>query len=202
MSNSPHVLSVSQKARGTCFPVLAMRLRIRALLHASRKPFVPPRFFPHDLVRKPQRHFSGSCGKKGGGAPTGAPRVPPRRRIKKACQRMRRAPSLSPARRGIERRRPRLSAPHRGPTPRVFIPRLGSGPRFLESPDPNGRTLSGTSAASTWQTGIRPAGRCPEPPGNGLRDRPREPHLLHLLGRTRNVPFDEQALTDAMYLYR
>ncbi len=41
--------------------------------HATvRKPFVP-RIFPHDLVRKPQRNFSGSCEKKGGGAPIGAP---------------------------------------------------------------------------------------------------------------------------------
>jgi hypothetical protein len=28
--------------------------------------------FAHDLIRKPQRHFSGSCGKKGRGAPFGA----------------------------------------------------------------------------------------------------------------------------------
>ena len=56
---------------------------------------------------------------------------------------------------------------------------LGSGPRFLESPDPNGRTLSGTSAASTWQSGHAPDGRCPKPPGgtvygraSGNRSRP------------------------------
>jgi hypothetical protein len=52
---------------------------------------------------------------------------------------------------------------------RGSIPRLGSGPRFLESPDPNGRTLSGTSAASTWQSGHAPDGRCPEPPGRELQ---------------------------------
>ena len=46
---------------------------------------------------------------------------------------------------------------------------LGSGPRFLESPDPNGRTLSGTSAASTWQSGHAPDGRCPKPPGSRLQ---------------------------------
>jgi hypothetical protein len=33
----------------------------------------------------------------------------------------------------------------------------------------------------------------PGPPGNGLRDRPREPHSLHLQDRIRNVPFDERA---------
>jgi hypothetical protein len=33
---------------------------------------------------------------------------------------------------------------------------LGLSQRFLESPDANGRTLSGTSAASTSQTGSRP----------------------------------------------
>ena len=116
-------------------------------LHALRKPFVPP------------------SKKEGGGAPISASTgVPPRRR-KKACQRMRRAPSLPPANgAGSKRRRPRLSAPHRGHAPRA-LPRLGSGPRFLESPDPNGRTLSGTSAASTWQSGHAPDGRCPEPPG-------------------------------------
>ncbi len=64
-----------------------------------------------------------------------------------------------------QRRRARLSAPHRGHAPRGLTPELGSGPRFLESPDPNGRTLSGTSAASTWQSGHAPDGRCPEPPG-------------------------------------
>jgi hypothetical protein len=45
----------------------------------GKKAFVPPLFFPHDLVRKPQRHFSGSREKKGGGAPKGAPLVPPHR---------------------------------------------------------------------------------------------------------------------------
>ncbi len=61
-----------------------MRLRIRALLHALRKPF---QCLP----------------KKGGGAPKGAPLVPPRRR-EEACQRMRRAPSprITRERRGIE----------------------------------------------------------------------------------------------------
>jgi hypothetical protein len=43
---------------------------------------------------------------------------------------------------------------------------LGSapGPRFLESPDPNGRTLSGTSAASSSRAGHAPADRFPSRP--------------------------------------
>ena len=88
---------------------------------------------------------------------------------RKACQRMRRAPSLVSRKRGIKTAAPSpFGAPPRscaeGPDPR-----LGSGPRFLESPDPNGRTLSGTSAASTWQSDHAPDGRCPEPPGKGLQ---------------------------------
>jgi hypothetical protein len=43
-------------------------------------------------------------------------------------------------------------------------PRLGSGPRFLEPPDANGRTLSGTSAASTSQSDHAPDGSLPKPP--------------------------------------
>ena len=73
--------------------------------------------------------------------------------------------------RDLKRRRARLSAPHRGHAPKGLTPELGSGPRFLESPDPNGRTLSGTSAASTWQSDHAPDGRCPEPPGSRLQAR-------------------------------
>ena len=46
----------------------------------------------------------------------------------------------------------------------VFTPRLGLRPRFLEPPDANGRTLSGTSAASTSRSGTRRTGRCPSRP--------------------------------------
>jgi hypothetical protein len=49
----------------------------------------------------------------------------------------------------------RLSALLRGHAP-GFPTR--PGPRFLESPDANGRTLSGTSAASTSQSGTRRTG--------------------------------------------
>ena len=58
--------------------------------------------------------------------------------------------------------RARLSAPHRGI--RGFDPSARLGPRFLEPPDANGRTLSGTSAASTSQSGTRRTGRCPSRP--------------------------------------
>ena len=85
----------------------------------------------------------------------------------KACQRMRRA-LFSPLPRigaGLkEAARSPFGAPPRSCAEGPY-PRLGSGPRFLESPDPNGRTLSGTSAASTWQSGHAPDGRCPKPPG-------------------------------------
>ncbi len=71
-----------------------------------------------------------------------------------------------------------------------FDPRLGSGPRFLESPDPNGRTLSGTSAASTSRSDHAPDGLMPraarartvsvrarEPPSFHFRKYPRERSL-------------------------
>jgi hypothetical protein len=58
--------------------------------------------------------------------------------------------------------RARLSAPHRGI--RGFEPSARLRPRFLESPDANGRTLSGTSAASTSQSDTRRTGRCPSRP--------------------------------------
>jgi hypothetical protein len=86
--------------------------------------------------------------KEGGGAPTGAsspepaqPPVPPL--AGKHWETTRRAPRRRSAlafRRStaVKRRR--------------FYPSTRSGPRFLEPPDADGRTLSGTSAASTSQT--------------------------------------------------
>src|SRR5580704_4467164 len=53
--------------------------------------------------------------------------------------------------------RARLSAPHRGI--RGFLTSARLRPRFLEPPDANGRTLSGTSAASTSQSDTRRTGR-------------------------------------------
>ena len=61
---------------------------------------------------------------------------------------------------GLGRGRARLSAPHRG-IRRGLTLELGSGPRFLESPDANGRTLSGTSAASTSRSDHAPDGSMP-----------------------------------------
>jgi hypothetical protein len=45
-----------------------------------------------------------------------------------------------------------------------FTPRLGFRPRFLEPPGANGRTLPGTGAASTSQSGHAPDGSLPKPP--------------------------------------
>ena len=44
---------------------------------------------------------------------------------------------------------------------RGFYPSTRLGPRFLELPDANGRTLSGASAASTSQSGHAPDGTMP-----------------------------------------
>jgi hypothetical protein len=83
--------------------------------------------------------------------------------------------------------RARLPALHRGTSP---IARLISGPRFLELPGTNGRTLPGASAASTSRAGhsagrydarsrpgaecvVPPAGTAPAPPcGAPSRRRP------------------------------
>ena len=68
------------------------------------------------------------------------------------------------------------------------------GPRFLESPDPNGRTLSGASAVSTSQTTIKWwTGRCP----SRLRAksdelRPQEPHPLRQSASPVDVPHEER----------
>ena len=101
------------------------------------------------------------------------PFASPRRR-RSAERRTLRVPHLSVRRAsssispicGRERsERARLSAPHRG-IPKVLTPRLGPSQRFLESPDPNGRTLSGTSAASTSQSDHAPDELMLRPPGS------------------------------------
>jgi hypothetical protein len=70
-----------------------------------------------------------------------------------------RANRVSPAARTLLSFRPRLrgrikvrARPPFGAPPRLF----GSGPRFLEPPGANGRTLPGTSAASTSQSDHAP----------------------------------------------
>ena len=61
----------------------------------------------------------------------------------------------------MERARSPFGAPPRHPR---FLASARLRPRFLEPPDANGRTLSGTSAASTSQSGTRRTGRCPSRP--------------------------------------
>ena len=65
----------------------------------------------------------------------------------------------------MERARSPFGAPPRF-SPDFIPARLG--PRFLESPDANGRTLSGTSAASTSQSGHAPDGTMPKPLVNAV----------------------------------
>jgi hypothetical protein len=86
--------------------------------------------------------------KEGGGAPNGAPRLP----------RLDAQARPRPDKRG----RSPFGAPRRSCAGILFPTR--PGPRFLESPDANGRTLSGTSAASTSQSGHAPDGLMPKPP--------------------------------------
>jgi hypothetical protein len=82
---------------------------------------------------------------------------------------MRRASFLLP----LMLRGPRPRGPHgagalafRRPTAasEAFSASARLRPRFLEPPDANGRTLSGTSAASTSRSGTRRTGRCPSRP--------------------------------------
>ena len=69
----------------------------------------------------------------------------------------------------------RLSALLRGYALRLFTP-TRPGPRFLESPDANGRTLSDASAAGTLQSDHAPDGTMPRPPaGKSDELRPQEP---------------------------
>jgi len=144
--------------------------------------------------------------KEGGGAPISASTGVRNRRDTKSPA-LRRAPFSppSPACGGGLRRGPaRLSALHRGYIAEVLQPRLGSGPRFLESPDPNGRTLSGTSAASTLQSDHAPDGSMPrtarartvsvrarEPPPFHFRKYPRERSLRERDGGRHNYFSDQ-----------
>ena len=107
--------------------------------------------------------------KEGSGAPRGASNhgraiSGARQRAKQTGRRnsVRRSPALPG--------RARLPALHRGTSPTA---RLISGPRFLELPGANGRTLPGASAASTSRAGhsagrydarSRPGAECVVPP--------------------------------------
>ena len=77
---------------------------------------------------------------------------------------------------------------------KTVTPWLNPGPRFLELPGANGRTLPGASAASTSQTG-RSAGRydARSRPGAGLRDRARGPHSLPQIGSHPECTLHERA---------
>jgi hypothetical protein len=90
--------------------------------------------------------------------------------------------------------RARLSALRRGSRRRANHARLGPG---RASRDESAEALPSPFASRLSQAPgspvVMPAGTMPGPPGNGLRDRPREPHSLHLQDRIRNVPFDERA---------
>ena len=90
--------------------------------------------------------------------------------------------------------RARLSALRRGSRRRANHAQLGPGRASRDEsaealPSPFVSRLSQAPGSPV----VMPAGTMPGPPGNGLRDRPREPHSLHLQDRIRNVPFDERA---------
>src|ERR1700722_11807420 len=107
-----------------------------------------------------------------------SPKTPPLKEGRRSADRrvqdphrkaMRRASFLLP----LMLRGPRPPGPHgvgalafRRPTAasEVFWASARLRPRFLEPPDANGRTLSGTSAASTSRSDTRRTGRCPSRP--------------------------------------
>jgi len=144
---SPSPASRGRKKRSdpqcqTANPAMTTQNCIPAMRFASGSSFT----FQKSLPRTDGRRLS-LLPKEGGGAPNGAPRLP---RL------------VALARPRPDKRAARLSALLRGHAP-GFLP-TRPGPRFLESPDANGRTLSGTSAASTSRSGTRRTGRCPSRP--------------------------------------
>jgi len=152
--------------------VVAMPLRIRALLNAKKAEPRAKKAKPESVARKilPPK-------KKGGGAPRGAPPG----RIETRCGAC--PVSFSSDAGGPRSGSSRELGPHgagalafRRPTAasEALKPRLGFRPRFLESPDANGRTLSGTSAASTSQSGHAPDGTLPKPPAGAVYGRTHE----------------------------
>ena len=139
--------------------VLAMRLRTRVLLTPGK---AKPRSIP-----KKHRQENSSPQKEGRRSADKRIHQEPHRKE------MQRASFLLPPFTGGPRPRTSLSlGPHgagalafRRPTAASEV--LASArlrPRFLEPPDANGRTLSGTSAASTSQSDTCRTGRCPSRP--------------------------------------
>ena len=86
----------------------------------------------------------------------------------------------------------RLSALLRGYALRFVTP-TRPGPRFLESPDANGRTLSDASAAGTLQSDHAPDGTMPRPPtGKSDELHPQEPLPLRQSASPVDVPYEER----------
>jgi hypothetical protein len=84
-----------------------------------------------------------------------------------------------------------FGAPRR-PCAGAFTP-TRPGPRFLESPDANGRTLSGASAAGTLQSEHAPDGTMPRPPEGRNDDLLlQEPHPLRQSASPVDVPHEER----------
>jgi hypothetical protein len=122
---------------------------------------------------------------KGGGAPEGA------------MSWSRATRSVLPPNRARARRRsqrgPLASRRSTAALAKALTPRLNPGPRFLELPGANGRTLPGASAASTSQTGrsagrvdarSRPGAICETARGDRTRCRKTD--------RIRNAPFTSE----------
>jgi len=161
------VISLS-KGRGQCELVLAAHPASELCEQQQRTDFC----LPHRMIPKSGVRFSDQImrNKEGGGAPKGASNHG--RAISGARQR---AKQTRPAQVSVRRSpalpgRARLPALHRGTSPTA---RLISGPRFLELPGANGRTLPGASAASTSRAGhssgrydaqSRPGAECVVPP--------------------------------------
>ena len=170
------------------------------LIRATRAPCPPPRYAGENeaiaFSRRPSRPSFAARTKatdvsppnkiKGGGAPEGANRIGRTARTDVAtCPRYGRG--ARHGRSACTNRPLRARSPFGAP-PRLWPRFLGLG--FSTSGQVSwdaavcGSTLASCpSAAGTPRTGRNTGGRCPKPPGSGLRDRPREPHSLHFQDR-------------------
>jgi hypothetical protein len=129
---------------------------------------------------------------KGGRAPFGASTGNRLRRRRRTASllRTRRAPSLL-SRVSLRDRNGGALALRRSTAVmrRKFAPPTRPGPRFLELPGANGRTLPGASAASTSHSGHAPEGTMPRPPGpKATKPWLREPHPPHQPASPVDVP--------------
>jgi hypothetical protein len=133
--------------------VLAMRLRTRALLTPRKAKPKKRRLEDSSLERREAERQKAHLGaaSKSDAARTLTPALP-----------LRRGPRPDP-----DRARPHGAGALAFRRPTAALRRFDPArlrPRFLESPDANGRTLSGTSAASTSQSEHAPDGTMPKPP--------------------------------------